>query len=66
MNNLLSYCESVDAKIRASDKDLPVLNSKYDNKSQHCSRGVPPATQASKFCYCHAVANMRKAKICIF
>ena len=24
MNNLLSYCELVDAKIRASDKDLPV------------------------------------------
>ena len=25
MNNLLSYCELIDAKIRASDKDLPVL-----------------------------------------
>ena len=25
MNNLLSYCRLVDAKIRASDKDLPVL-----------------------------------------
>ena len=25
MNNLSSYCELVDAKIRASDKDLPVL-----------------------------------------
>ena len=24
MNNLLSYCELVEAKIRASDKDLPV------------------------------------------
>ena len=24
MNNLLSYCGSVDAKIRASDKDLPL------------------------------------------
>ena len=24
MNNLSSYCEIVDAKIRASDKDLPV------------------------------------------
>ena len=24
MNNLLPYCGSVDAKIRASDKDLPV------------------------------------------
>ena len=26
MNNLLSYCGLVDAKIRASDKDLPVQN----------------------------------------
>ena len=25
MNNLLSYCGLVDAKIKASDKDLPVL-----------------------------------------
>ena len=27
MNNLSSYCGFVDAKIRASDKDLPVLAS---------------------------------------
>ena len=26
MNNLLSYCWLVDAKIRASDKDLPVID----------------------------------------
>ena len=26
MNNMWSYCGLVDAKIRASDKDLPVLN----------------------------------------
>ena len=26
MNNLSSYCGLVDAKIRASDKDLPVTN----------------------------------------
>ena len=25
VNNMLSYCELVDAKIRACDKDLPVL-----------------------------------------
>ena len=25
MNNLLSYCGLVDAKIRASDKDVPVI-----------------------------------------
>ena len=25
MNNLLSYCGLIDAKIRASDKDLPVI-----------------------------------------
>ena len=27
MNNLLSYCGLIDAKIRASDKDLPVRES---------------------------------------
>ena len=27
MNNLSSYCGLVDAKIRASDKDLPVIES---------------------------------------
>ena len=26
VNNLSSYCGLVDAKIRASDKDLPVIN----------------------------------------
>ena len=26
MNNLLSYCGLIDAKIRASDKDLPVID----------------------------------------
>ena len=28
MNNLSSYCGLVDAKIRASDKDLPVTDSR--------------------------------------
>ena len=28
MNNLLSYCGIIDAKIRASDKDLPVTKAK--------------------------------------
>ena len=28
MDNLLPYCGLVDAKIRASDKDLPVKNPK--------------------------------------
>ena len=30
MNNLSSYCGLVDAKIRTSDKDLPVNNNKYE------------------------------------
>ena len=29
MNNPLPYCGLVDAKIRASDKDLPVKRKKY-------------------------------------
>ena len=31
MNNLLSYCGLVDAKIRASDKDLPVITLAFPN-----------------------------------
>ena len=31
MNNLWSYCWLVDAKLRASDKDLPVLLSSREN-----------------------------------
>ena len=31
MNNLSSYCGLVDAKIRASDEDLPVIGSKNGN-----------------------------------
>ena len=31
MNNLLSYCGLVDARIRASNKDLPVRASFLDN-----------------------------------
>jgi len=30
MNNLSSYCGLVDAKIRAADKDLPVMNQTFD------------------------------------
>ena len=32
MNNLSSYCALVDAKIRASDKDLPVLSTFFFKK----------------------------------
>ena len=35
MNNLLSYCELIDAKIRASDKDLPV-QVPYINDYKQC------------------------------
>ena len=31
MNNLSSYCGLVHAKIRSSDKDLPVLNANHRN-----------------------------------
>ena len=35
MNNLLSYCGLVDAKIRASDKDLPVLPNETLNRLRY-------------------------------
>ena len=34
MNNLLSYCGLVDAKIRASDKDLPVNHTIRHNQKK--------------------------------
>ena len=33
MNNLLSYCGLVDARIRASEKDLPVQVKEYTQKT---------------------------------
>ena len=36
MNNLSSYCGLVDVKIRASDKDLPVLMQLY----LHCQLDI--------------------------
>ena len=38
MNNLSSYCGLVDAKIRASDKELPVRTNQYAgfSKSSYC------------------------------
>ena len=34
MNNMLSYCGLIDAKIRASDKDLPVSQAKMEAQMQ--------------------------------
>ena len=41
MNNRLSYCGLVDAKIRASDKDLPVH--KPQNLGHNPGEGGPPS-----------------------
>ena len=37
INNLSSYCGLVDAKIRASDKDLPVQHNKYETATYFSS-----------------------------
>ena len=38
MNNLLSYCGLVDAKIKASDKDLPVQEQpEMDGEDEKCN-----------------------------
>ena len=39
MNNMLSYCGLVDAKIRASDKDFPVIGDflRLADRKQHCT-----------------------------
>jgi hypothetical protein len=44
MNNLLSYCGLIDAKIRASDKDLPVKTEAVFIKS--CFYIVPSPSTA--------------------
>ena len=36
MNNMSSYCGLVDAKIRASDKDLPVQNNSHGMYCKIC------------------------------
>ena len=35
MNNLLSYCGTTDARMRASEKDLPVTVKHVDFKNVH-------------------------------
>ena len=40
MNNLSSYCGLVDAKIRASDKDLLVVKSMKNLKSTDYNFGI--------------------------
>ena len=45
MNNLSSYCGLVDAKIRASDKDLPV----YEKLRLVLETKVPQSSQTLKF-----------------
>ena len=46
MNSLLSYCGLVDAKIRASDKDLPVVGKEQEVT---CLRvGSPRALEQTK------------------
>ena len=45
MKNLSSYCWLVDAKIRASDKDLPV----QDGRQAHSAPMVPEKKKNSIF-----------------
>ena len=45
MNNVSSYCGLVDAKIRASDKDLPV----QDGRQAHSAPMVPERKKNSIF-----------------
>ena len=47
MNNLLSYCGLVDARIRASNKDLPV-HRQVNSDSYHCGRYVSFMMHPSK------------------
>ena len=48
MNNLLSYCGLVDAKIRTSNKDLPVPRKKKERKRNAARKTAKPKTSKSK------------------
>ena len=48
MNNMLSHCGLVNAKIRASDKDLPVTNHSNSN-GRKCKVKNSPFMRASPF-----------------
>ena len=48
MNNLSSYCGLVDAKIRASDKDLPVHRYQYDHGNIYDNKMSKPHFIASR------------------
>ena len=72
MNNLSSYCGLVDAKIRASDKDLPVqvnlcqklsfLNQFTHNMTRYCSLNSPKNTSSEHvvYKYCFECQNKNK------
>jgi hypothetical protein len=51
MNNLLSYCGLIDAKIRASDKDLPVLFTVFPHIVSALEY-FPPLNTFPTFMYC--------------
>ena len=62
MNNLLSYCGLVDAKIRASDKDLPVtLTFNYRKFFKKISIGFKSLFQ---FCKWNLIAKLNYKKRC--
>ena len=56
MNNLSSYCELVDAKIRASDKDLPV--SGVLNPGFQKTLTIPWEKSATKFFHYNAMVQV--------
>ena len=65
MNNLLSYCGLIDAKIRASDKGLPLLPSKLRSLIQFVEILYEGAFFHSYFCKIsmeHSYIDCRKSE----
>ena len=60
MNNLSSYCGPVDARIRASDKDLPVHNKKGEIMPQKKKRLF--IDKIEKVMFLHKQGNMKETQ----
>ena len=61
MNNLLSYCGLIDAKIRASDKDLSVLCGNFQcHSEQTCKSEYLFEINSVRYLYIYSQENTKK------
>ena len=74
MNNLSSYCGLVDAKIRASDKDLPVPNIEFEaspdtySTTDHWIQSIKQIFNSGLFCKVRTAQREKEiqTEVCYF